>query len=76
MKKSRLTEEQIISILREQVAGVATADVYRKHGISSAKFFRLVGQVRRRGCLRCPQAEGAGKRERQAEETTGRGDTR
>src|SRR5712675_2007703 len=38
MKRSRFTEEQIIGILREQEAGAATADVCRKHGISSATF--------------------------------------
>jgi transposase-like protein len=38
MKPSRFTEEQIIGILREQEAGAATADICRKHGISSATF--------------------------------------
>ena len=36
MELSRFTEEQIIGILREQVAGAKTDDVCRKHGISSA----------------------------------------
>jgi len=40
MKPSRLTEEQIIGILREHEAGAKTADVCRKHGISSATFYK------------------------------------
>ena len=34
------TEEQIIGILREQEAGASTAEVCRKHGISSATFYK------------------------------------
>jgi len=38
MKRSRFNEEQIISILKEQEAGLGTADVCRKHGVRSATF--------------------------------------
>lgn len=41
MRPSRFTEEQIIGMLKEQEAGAATADVCRKHGISSATFYKF-----------------------------------
>ena len=40
MKRSRFSEEQIIAILKHQESGVATADVCREHGISSATFYK------------------------------------
>jgi putative transposase len=39
MKRSRFSEEQIIAMLKEQEAGMRTADVCRKHGVSSATFY-------------------------------------
>lgn len=40
MKRSRFNEEQIISILKEQESGLRTADLCRKHGISSGTFYK------------------------------------
>jgi len=40
MKRSRFSEEQIIGMLKEQEAGMKTADVCRKHGISEATFYK------------------------------------
>ncbi len=39
MKRKRHTEEQIIAILKEHEAGMKTADLCRKHGISVASFY-------------------------------------
>jgi putative transposase len=39
MKRKRFSEEQIIAILREHEAGVPTADLCRKHGMSSASLY-------------------------------------
>jgi putative transposase len=44
MKKSRFTEERIISILKEHHAGVSAVDLCRKHGISDATFYKWRSQ--------------------------------
>ena len=41
MRKSRFTEAQIIGMIKEQEAGMATAEVCRKHGLSPASFHKL-----------------------------------
>ena len=38
--KSRFSEEQIISILKQQENGVPTAQVCREHGVSQASFYK------------------------------------
>jgi putative transposase len=38
--KARFTDEQIIAMIKEQEAGEKTADVCRRHGISSATFYK------------------------------------
>jgi len=39
MRRKRHTEEQIIAILKEHEAGVKTADLCPKHGISEVSFY-------------------------------------
>jgi len=37
--KKRFTEEQIIAVLKEHEAGMSTAEVCRRHGVSPASFY-------------------------------------
>jgi putative transposase len=71
MKRKRHTEEQIIALLKEHEAGVKTADLCRKPGISEATFYQL-GRPISEG-LRSPTPGGrtVGARERHAEEALG-----
>ena len=39
MKKTRYSEEQIVSILKQAEAGVKVKDLCRKHGFSDATFY-------------------------------------
>lgn len=47
MKKSRFTEDQIIGVLKEHQATIPTAELCRKHGVSSATFY-IYGRLSRR----------------------------
>jgi putative transposase len=40
MKRKRFSEEQIIAILKEHEAGVAVAELCRKHGVSDASIYK------------------------------------
>ena len=40
MRRSRFTEEQIISILKEHEAGIPVAELCRKHGVSDASIYK------------------------------------
>lgn len=40
MKKSRFSDEQIIGMIKEQENGMPTAEACRKHGISTASFYK------------------------------------
>ena len=40
MKKSRFSERQIVSILKESEGGIPIADILRTHGISQGTFYK------------------------------------
>lgn len=44
MRKRRFTEAQIIGMIKEQEAGMPTADVCRKHGLSQGTFYKFKSQ--------------------------------
>ena len=65
MKNSRLSEEQIIGILKQSEAGAKTSELCRQHGISTATFY---GWRSKYGGLEVSEA----KRLKQLEEENGK----
>jgi putative transposase len=51
MKKSRFTESQIFSILKEAETGIPVAELCRKHGMSDASFYKWRAKY---GAWMCP----------------------
>ena len=46
MREGRVTAAQIIGMIKEQEAGMATAEVCRRHGLSPATFYKLKAKYR------------------------------
>src|SRR4051794_2951110 len=69
MKRRRVSEEQIIGVLREHEAGAETADLAREQWGLRGDTVHLESQVRRHGWLRCPPAQDSSG-QRQAESAT------
>jgi putative transposase len=51
MRTSRFTEAQIIGMIKEQEAVLPTAELWRKHGLSPATFYKLKAKY---GGWTCP----------------------
>ena len=44
MRRSKYSEEQVIGILKEHDAGLSTAEICRKYGVSNATFYKWRGK--------------------------------
>jgi putative transposase len=45
VKKSRFSETQVVAILKEHEAGIATKDLCRRHDVSPATFYNWKSKV-------------------------------
>jgi putative transposase len=54
MRKRRFTKAQIIRMIKEQEAGMPTAEVCRKHGLSQGTFYKFKSKHGGWRCLTRP----------------------
>ena len=73
MRASRFNEEPL-GILREQEAGASRADVCRKHGVSSATFYKWKSRYGGLDVSNARRLKTLELREREAATAAGRGD--
>ena len=63
MKKSKFSDSQILSILRQHEASVPVAQLAREHGSQHGAYLSVAIQIWRHGCLTDERDEGATCRE-------------
>ena len=71
MRKSRFTEAQIIGMIKEQEAGMPTAEVCRKHGLSQGTFYKFKSKYGGMEVSDAAKLKALDGRERQAEAPAG-----
>lgn len=62
MRQSRFTEAQIIGMIKEQEAGMPTAEACRRHGLSPASFYKF--KAKRDLVRHCSEDNGRVRHER------------
>ena len=74
MKGTRHSEEQIIAILKQGEAGLATAELCRQHGISEQTYYRWKAKYGGMDSGEAKRLKQTGRREPEAEARGGRAD--
>src|SRR5690606_10702773 len=67
MRKSRFSEAQIVSILKEADAGMKVADVCRKHGVSEPTYYKWKSKYGGLEASELKRIKDAGSREHQTQ---------
>ena len=72
MKRSRFSDAQIVTAIKQVELGVPIPELCRKYGISQQTFYRWRSKYRRAGPKRAATAQGAGAGERPTQEAGSR----